>query len=160
MADPTPTLEQTLNAVTTQLYASAPSAVILHYEDRRKSELETLREFQDQAGPDFEVEIVFMDADVESVEGKTYGEKYSIYNITLRHLYTRQDEEEISRIAKHRAEKIRGTIEANASIFRINSQVPLRTPETAELQGRFVDRDDSKYYESIIKFSVEARRWA
>jgi len=160
MSDPTPTLDQTLNAVATQLAAGGVTATILHFEDRKKSDTETMRDYQDPDDPTFEVELLFMDADVDDAEGKTFGEKYSIYKVTLRHVYTRQDEEEISRIAKFRAEKIRGIIEANTSIFRIGGQVPLRTPETASLSGSFVDREESRYYESMIKFQVEARRWA
>ena len=159
MADPTPTREQALTAVMSVLQGGALTATLLHVENRYKSEVEALREYQKTDGS-YETEVLFVGADVQSVEGKTFGEKYSIYKFELRHLYTRQDDLEISRIAKFRAEKIRGLIEGNAAIFRIGSQVPLRTEETCELRGGFVDNDGSRYYESKLTFSVEARRWA
>jgi hypothetical protein len=158
MATPTPTMDQVLAAVVTALSAASATTTVLHFEDRHKSELETIREYRDPAT--FECDVAFVDADPENVEGKTYGEHYVIYRVEVRHLYTCQDEQEISRIAKHRAELMRRAIENNANVFRVGGQVPLRTPETASLKGRFVDREDSRYYESMIEFSVEARQWA
>lgn len=159
MADPTPTYDQVV-AATMAALATNGSATVLHFENRKRSELELLREYQSQAGPSYEVELVLVDVDVDSVEGKCFGEKYSIYKVKLRHLYTRQDEEEISRIAKFRAEKLRGLLEGNANVFRIGGQVPLRTPEVVAMRGEFVERDDSRYYESILTFEVEGRRWS
>lgn len=159
MSNPTPTIEQAINATLGVLQAGSLSATILPFEDRRKSPLETMREYQKRDGS-YETELLFIDAQVDGVEGRTFGEKYAIYNFKLRHLYTIQDEEQISRIGKYRAEQIRNLLEGNASVFRIGSQVPLRTSETVDLQGEFIEVDDSKYYESKISFSVEARKWS
>lgn len=154
----TPTYDEVVNAVMAELRAASLTGVFLHFENRRMSEAELLREYR-SAAPDFESEITLIECDVDDIEGKAHGENYSIYKVEVRHLYTRQDEEEISRIAKFRAERIRNAITGNTDIFRIGSQVPLRTAETASLSGRFVDRDDSRYYESVIRFEVEGRRW-
>lgn len=144
--------------MTNELSSASLTATILHFDNRRSSELELLREYRGGA-PDYEAEIVLIECDVDEIEGKAHGENYPIYRVELRHLYTKQDEEEISRIAKFRAEQIRAAVAGNSDIFRIGGQVPLRTPETASLSGRFVDREDSRYYESIIRFEVEGRRW-
>lgn len=159
MADPTPTYDQVVNAVITALPAASVTATVLHFENRRKSELELLREYQD-AAPPYEVELLLIDVNVDGVEGKTNGEVYAIYKVELRHLYTIQDEELISRIAKFRVEKIRSLLEGAAAIFRIGGQVPLRTPETVSVRGGFVEREDSRYYESTLTFEVEGRRWS
>jgi len=160
MADPVPTFDQAMAAVATALSGGSLTATILPFESRYKSELEFLRAYQDPDDATAEVELLIMDADVDSVEGRTHGEMYTIYRFKLRHLYTMQDEEMISRIAKFRVEKIRTLLEGNSNVFRIGGQIPLRTPETVSVAGAFVDREESKYYESILSFEVEARRWA
>jgi hypothetical protein len=160
MADPVPTFDQAMAAVMSALTSSTLSATVLPFENRLKSELELLRAHQDPDDPTAEVELVLVDADPDSVEGRTHGEVYTIYKFQLRHLYTTQDEEMISRIAKFRAEKIRTLLEGNSNVFRIGGQVPLRTPETVTSTGGFVEREESRYYETILRFEVEARRWA
>ena len=155
----TPTFDQVIAATLSALSSASLTGTFLYFENRRSSEVEMLREYR-QGAPDYEAEVTLIDCDVDDIEGKAHGENYSIYRVTLRHLFTKQDEESISRIAKFRGERIRNVLTGNEDIFRIAGQVPLRTPETVTLVGTFVEREESKYYENILKFEVEGRRWA
>lgn len=158
MSEPTPTLDQAFGAVVTALQGASVGTVY-GYENRLPTEAEMLRELE-SAATDYAVDLWLVSATVRAQEGPAVGERYSLYRFECRYLCVRRGEEETSLDAHVVAERARTAIEANPAIFQIGGQYPLYTDETVEQEGRFVDRENSRYFETILRFTVEARRWA
>lgn len=156
----TPTMDQVVNATTTALLGISGIGSVLHFENRKPSELELIREYQQTTG-EYDADIWLIDCDSRQAHGPAPGERYSVYEVTVRYLCVRRNEDEASRQAKSRAEVARNTLEGNSDIFQIGGQYPLRngTQQTVESRGAFVDREGSRYYETKLTFEVEARRW-
>ena len=156
----TPTQEQVVNAVVSALQ-TAGVGTVLHFENRKPSEAELLREYQATTA-EYDVDLWLVDCDVRGVAGPAPGERYSVFEVQVRHLCVRRNEDEASRQAKYRVELARTALEGNAAVFHIGSVYPLRngTSETVDARGRFVDREDSRYYDTTLTLEVEARRWA
>lgn len=155
----TPTQEQVVNAVVSALH-TAGVGTVLHFEHRKPSEAELIREYQATSG-EYDLDLWLIDCDARGAAGPAPGERYTVFDVQVRHLCVRRGEDEASRQAKFRVELARTALEGNADVFHIGGQYPLRngTSETVDARGRFVDREGSRYYETTLTLEVEARRW-
>ena len=160
MAAPTPTLNQALDAVYTAISAMDPSpGVVLWFESDRDDPVEFVERYQDaDTGELAVIQITGESAGAE--EGPASGEDYEIYVVTIR-LWTLQiDTEDWSRNSLHEAERIMTALDKSTSVFRIEGQVPLRTPETVALASHGkITIDEQQLFEAVIELRVEARRW-
>ena len=154
-----PTPEQIINATVSAL-ETAGVGTILHFENRKTSEAELIREYQ-AATAEYDLDLWLIDYTVRGVAGPAPGERYSVVEVRIRYLCVRRADEEASRQATFRVELARTALEGNAGIFHIDGQYPLRngTSETVDARGGFVDREGSRYYESVLTFDDETRRW-
>ncbi len=159
MANPTPTIDQVLNAVVAEMNSMTPlpEGAVLYFEGHLPSEAELLRKYRDAVNQSADVWLV--SADVDSEEGPAPGELYSLYRVRVRYLSVRVDEEEWSRQALFEAERVRTELEANAGVFAIGGQRQLRATEAISVDGAFKDVEGSQVFEANLRFTVEARRW-
>lgn len=160
MSAAVPTLDQVLSAVMSELLALSPAlpGPIYHYEDRLPNDWESQRPLITPA--EGSMDIWWLDAIRRSRQGDATDEVYELYEVTLRYVCVRaNEEEEWSRQARFNLERASTEISGNDAIFAISAQ-PLFTPKTTDHTGGFTTREGTKVWEGRCTFTVEARRWS
>ena len=162
MSSPTPTVDQVLNAVESELRTiNNPPAEVLHWEIPVAREEELLRDHRTADG-----EISLATVGLESarlVAGDASGEDYQLYSVRVRYYYVSTvDPGESSRTGLTRAQLLIDELDKNDSVFRIGGQAPLLgTAETAELSAYGLQAvGEFTVFVAEIGLTVEARRWA
>jgi len=163
MPIPTPTLDQAIDAVVTELVTMPGGAAgtVLHWENNKDDETETLEQYQDAASGEIFVTFVSC-AGTRKETGSAWNEDYEIYPIKARLVTLMLDEEEWDRHTLTRAQLMVNELDKNTAVFRIGGQVPVNgTPETAEIESHgFVSINDQRFFQAVIAVEIEARRWS
>lgn len=161
MAVPIPTVDQVLDSVFVELntMSNAPGTVI-HWERNLEDESEFVETYQDANGELSLTTITCRSTD--SVEGPASNEDYEVYSVRVKYYsVSTLDPEEWSRMALMRAQLLVNELEKNTAVFRIGGQVPLRTPETVNIESfGFESVGDKMMFVVVLALSVEARRWS
>jgi len=155
----TPTLEQVVAAVKTEIDAVNPaSGTVLDSALKLESEREAIEAYQ-QADGTIDLWVVTSDG-ARELEGDAPGENYSLYRIVCRYWNVRVGDASWEKTARTQVETIRDRLNKNAAVFRISSQVQLLAPETASIAAAgFDDVEEMLAYKAAVVLEVEARRW-
>lgn len=110
--------------------------------------------------------LLIITGTAQEVEGPSTQENYEQYAVMVRYLSVVTASATWDATARAVAESVRDTLSMNANVFAISGQRQVITPETVSLEdhGRSSIKDllqgEQMVYQSVIKFTVEARRFS
>jgi hypothetical protein len=110
--------------------------------------------------------VLFVDLrGIEEFEGPGSGELMQRYHVEIRYWSLRTASADWSKEARVKAEAARDLLSGAASVFAINSQRQLYTPETVQIDSHGPDSiksasGDQMVYVTVLSLQVEARRWS
>lgn len=164
MADAVPSLEDVLTATKAEMdEISSLGTVYTSFHDREDDE-----EFLLKGGflPSASFDVFFVElAAAPNREGEAAGEIFVFYQGEIRYWSMRTNNADWSKAARQKAESVVAKLTGNPSVFRIGGQVQLQTGETVDIIShgesaiRGGENGDQKVYQTVLRFTVEARRW-
>lgn len=163
MAAATPTLEQIVTAIKTEMDAIASLGTVLTGFHGFEDDLEFIENGGYKSSGS--MNLFFIDvADIQEVEGGAPGEIYERNVVEIRGWFLRTNDADWSKLARQKAESVRDKLAGNGNVFRINGQVQIITPETVQLVSHGQEsirgtEGEQLLYLTVLRLTVESRRW-
>ena len=159
----TPTLETVITAIKAAMDAISSLGTVLTGYETVEDQVEVVERGGYISSGSMNLWFIELDG-IDEIEGDSPGEVYEQYGIRIRYWSLRTNTADWSKEARQKAESVRDAVSGLASVFAISSQRQLRTPETvgiashgpASIRGT---EGEHMIYETVLRLSVEARRW-
>lgn len=158
-----PTLEDVIEAIAEEMDGTAAGDNILTSDTTYEDVAEFYSQYQDGSTHELDLWIIDTPQPAREEEGGAIGELYSIFKIRIRYWSIRVASAAWSATARANAEAVRDVISGNQSIFAIDGNRQIKTPETCQLVSHGpinVGEPSQMIYESVLELEVESRRWA
>lgn len=160
----TPDLEDVLDAIKAEMQTISGVGTVLTSDHTLEDDMDFLEDEGLLDSDDMDLWIVDLRASQELEQGAP-GEVYDVHDVRIRYWSIRTADPDWSRKARQKAEEVRALLSGNASVFRVDGQVQLFTPETVSIEshGRAAisgAEGGQMVWQTVLSLQIEARRWS
>ncbi len=160
----TPDLEDVLAAVKAEMLTVSGIGTVLTSDHTLEDDMDFLEDEGLLDSDYMDLWIVDLRASQEREEGAP-GEVYVVHDVRIRYWSIRTADPDWSQKAREKAEEVRTLLSGNASVFRVDGQVQLFTPETVQIEshGRAPisgAEGGQMVWQTVLSLQIEARRWS